>query len=114
MSLSRVSSIDGMQMGRDGTRESMSRRRMSFNPVSDWIPESAKRPSVVPTYTREDVSKGKRIGELVLKIQPPVASKQALTRRSAGDCRGHLLPLRRWNRLRLRRYQTRPHSTRSV
>jgi hypothetical protein len=36
---------------------------MSFNPVSDWIPETTKRRSVVPAYTREEVSKGKRIGE---------------------------------------------------
>jgi len=36
---------------------------MSFNPVSDWVPETTKRHSVVPVYTREEVSKGKRIGE---------------------------------------------------
>jgi hypothetical protein len=64
MSLSRVSSIDGLQMGREGTRASISHRRMSFNPVSDWMPELQKRPSVSSTYTREEVSKGKRIGEL--------------------------------------------------
>jgi hypothetical protein len=64
MSLSRVSSIDGLQMGREGTRASISHRRMSFNPVSDWVPELRKRPSVSSIYTREEVSKGKRIGEL--------------------------------------------------
>ena len=69
MSLSRVSSMDGMQMGREGTRESMSHRRMSFNPVSDWAPEAHKRPSVVSTYAREEVSKGKRIGEFATQVK---------------------------------------------
>jgi hypothetical protein len=59
--------MDGLQMGREGTRESISRRRMSFNPVSDWVPESHKRQSVVTTYTKEEVSKGKRIGELAAR-----------------------------------------------
>jgi hypothetical protein len=58
-------------MGREGTRESISHRRMSFNPVSDWEPESHKRPSVVSTYTREEVSKGKRIGELAARDTIP-------------------------------------------
>lgn len=40
---------------------------MSFNPVSDWVPESDKRPSPVSTYTKEEVSKGKRIGELAAR-----------------------------------------------
>jgi hypothetical protein len=55
--------MEGLQMGREGTQESMSHRRMSFNPVSDWIPETTKRHSIVSTYTHEEVSKGKRIGE---------------------------------------------------
>ena len=67
MSLSRVGSMDGMQMGREGTQEPSSYRRMSFNPVSDWVPELQKRPSVVSAYTREEVSKGKRISELATR-----------------------------------------------
>lgn len=53
--------MDGLQMGREGTRESSTHRRMSFNPVSDWGPELHQKPSVVSTYTKEEVSKGKRI-----------------------------------------------------
>jgi hypothetical protein len=55
--------MDGMQMEREGTRVSISPRRMSFNPVSDWVPEPSKKPSEVATYTREEVSKGKRMGK---------------------------------------------------
>jgi hypothetical protein len=71
MSLSRVSSIDGLQMGREGTRASISHRRMSFNPVSDWVPELQKRPSVSSAFAREEVSKGKRIGELAARDMNP-------------------------------------------
>jgi hypothetical protein len=63
--------MDGMQVGREGTRESISYRRMSFSPVSDWGLESHKRPSVVSTYTREEVSKRKRIGELAARDTIP-------------------------------------------
>lgn len=63
--------MDGMQMGREGTRQSVSHRRMSFSPVSDWGIESHKRPSIVSTYKREEVSKRKRIGELAARDTTP-------------------------------------------
>ena len=71
MSLSRVSSMDGMQVVREGSRESISHRRMSFNPVSDWGPKAAKDSSAVPTYTREEVSKSKRTSELAAQDKYP-------------------------------------------
>lgn len=114
MSLSRVSSIDGLQMGREGTRASISHRRMSFNPVSDWVPELQKGPSVPPTYTREEVSKGKRIGELAARDITSILPPQTLTRCSSGNHRRYILPLCCWSCLWLRRYQTGPRPGRSL
>jgi len=70
MSLTRVSSLDGSELGLGGRRDSVSHRRISFSPVSDWAPNPKmdRKMSVVSLYTHEEVSKGKRIGETESKI----------------------------------------------
>ncbi len=107
MSLSRVSSMDGMEVGREGTRASMSHRRMSFNPVSDWTPEMNKKDSVVPTYTKEEVSKRKRIGKNICEIFQSIRILKSWYSASRNRC--DLLSLRCWGCLWLCRNQARTH-----
>ena len=68
MSMSRVSSTDGREMGSERTRSSISYRRMSFNPIGDWPPETDRKTSVVSMYTKEEVSKGKRILQVAVAV----------------------------------------------
>jgi hypothetical protein len=68
MSLTRVASVDGFERERRGSNVSTP-RRMSFNPVSDWVPQKdhERRESVVTAALQfEEVSKRKR----VRKLQP--------------------------------------------
>ncbi|KAH0837686.1 Protein FMP42 [Fonsecaea pedrosoi] len=61
MSLTRVASVDGFERERRGSHVS-SHRRMSFNPVSEWIPPTDRKPSLVSVALQfEEVSKRKRI-----------------------------------------------------
>ena len=68
MSMSRVSSTDGREMGSDRTRSSISYRRMSFNPIGDWPPQTNRKTSVVSMYTKEEVSKSKRILQVAVAV----------------------------------------------
>ncbi|OAP64537.1 hypothetical protein AYL99_00509 [Fonsecaea erecta] len=68
MSLTRVASVDGFERERRGSNVS-SHRRMSFNPVSDWMPPKDRKPSVVTIALQfEEVSKRKRIVQVVVAI----------------------------------------------
>ncbi|EXJ83624.1 hypothetical protein A1O1_07247 [Capronia coronata CBS 617.96] len=68
MSLTRVASVDGLERERRGSSVS-SPRRMSFNPMSDWAPPTDRRPSLVQAALEfEEVSKQKRIVQVVVAI----------------------------------------------
>ncbi|OAG36586.1 hypothetical protein AYO21_09243 [Fonsecaea monophora] len=68
MSLTRVASVDGFERERRGSHVS-SHRRMSFNPVSEWIPPTDRKPSLVSVALQfEEVSKRKRIVQVVVAI----------------------------------------------
>ena len=61
MSLTRVGSVDGFERARGDSNVS-AHRRMSFSPVSDWMPPKDRKPSLVSTALQfEEVSKFKRI-----------------------------------------------------
>lgn len=82
-------------------------RKLSFNPVGTWVPPIAAEEPVGAF----EISKTKRIGE------SPVVnshSSRMLTDRSPGNSRRHLLPLRRWDRIRVRSHQASPHKRRSI
>lgn len=71
MSLNRVASIEGLQRDRDGHVDSSatSYRRMSFNPVDHWAPETQKKPSnAEPSTTFNEVPKGKRILQCAVAV----------------------------------------------
>ncbi|KIX07727.1 uncharacterized protein Z518_02381 [Rhinocladiella mackenziei CBS 650.93] len=68
MSLTRLSSVDGFERERRGSSVS-SQRRMSFNPVSEWVPPADRKASVVTAALQfEEVSKKKRIAQVVVAI----------------------------------------------
>ncbi|KIW88046.1 uncharacterized protein Z519_11156 [Cladophialophora bantiana CBS 173.52] len=68
MSLTRVSSIDGFERERRGSGVS-SQRRMSFNPVTEWMPPKDRKPSIVSIALQfEEVSKRKRILQVAIAI----------------------------------------------
>lgn len=63
MSLNRVKSIEGLQRDTDADSVTVSYRRMSFNPVDEWVPETQKgmeEPEAFSTSFTE-VSKQKRV-----------------------------------------------------
>jgi len=67
MSLARVGSVDGFDRERRGSTVSQ-QRRMSFNPISDWVPPRERGSSVVEAALAfEEVSKEKR-----LRAWPPL------------------------------------------
>ncbi|KAI1609156.1 MFS transporter, LAT3 family, solute carrier family 43, member 3 [Exophiala viscosa] len=68
MSLTRVASVDGLERERRGSSVS-SHRRMSFNPFTDRVPDGHRKPSVVSAALQfEEVSKQKRILQVVVAI----------------------------------------------
>ncbi|EXJ87515.1 hypothetical protein A1O3_04475 [Capronia epimyces CBS 606.96] len=68
MSLTRVSSVDGLERSRRGSSAS-AHRRMSFNPVAEWVPPTDRRPSIVQAALEfEEVSKQMRIVQVVIAI----------------------------------------------
>jgi MFS family permease len=75
MSLTRVSSID--QFERDAPTAGFEHRRMSFNPVTDWIPpkKGDEPPTAASVLEFEEVSKTKRLGELRLTPSLDVCAK---------------------------------------
>ncbi|KAK5451944.1 hypothetical protein LTS15_007667 [Exophiala xenobiotica] len=69
MSLTRVSSVDGFERERRGSRDS-SRRRMSFNPFNDHVPSTLRRKASVVSVALqfEEVSKRKRLLQVSIAI----------------------------------------------
>ncbi|KAK6387386.1 uncharacterized protein PV06_04969 [Exophiala oligosperma] len=68
MSLTRVASVDGFERERPGSSSS-SRRRMSFNPFSDQLPPAHRKASVVTEALQfEEVSKQKRLVQVIIAI----------------------------------------------
>ncbi|EXJ70704.1 uncharacterized protein A1O5_05694 [Cladophialophora psammophila CBS 110553] len=68
MSLTRVASIDGFERERRGSSVS-SQRRMSFNPVTEWMPPKDRKASIVSIALQfEEVSKRKRILQVAIAI----------------------------------------------
>lgn len=67
MSLTRIASVEGFERQRLGSNASTEQRRMSFNPISDWIPPKDvydRRPSLLnEALMTEEVSKRKRVGK---------------------------------------------------
>ena len=55
-------------MGSERTRSSISHRKMSFSPMGDWPPQADRKASVVSMYTKEEVSKGKRIIQVAVAV----------------------------------------------
>ena len=64
MSMTRVAAVDGLERQRRGSNVTEA-RRMSFNPVSDWVPpKDDRRLSNDSTpLAFEEVSKRRRIGK---------------------------------------------------
>ena len=62
MSLSTVRYTDGFDQQRRGSSAS-THRRMSFNPVADWVPERQRKESVATVLAFKEISKGWRICE---------------------------------------------------
>ena len=58
MSLHRVSSMESWEHVRGSSPASLEHRKMSFNPVANWVPPEVHKESAV------QVSKAKRIGKL--------------------------------------------------
>ena len=63
MSLTRVSSTD--QFERDAPASGLEHRRMSFNPVTDWIPpnDNDEPLNAASVLEFEEISKAKRYGQ---------------------------------------------------
>lgn len=76
MSLTRVSSTD--QFERDDPSSGLEHRRMSFNPVTDWIPPKDSREplNAASVLEFEEISKSTRYGEL---YRPLAAENSMLT-----------------------------------
>lgn len=62
-------SIEGLQRERDVDSTATSYRRMSFNPVDDWMPEMHKKTSTVePMTTFDEVPKSKRVLQCAIAV----------------------------------------------
>ncbi len=69
MSLNRVASIEGLQRERSDDSTTTSYRRMSFNPVDHWAPETSKKtPNVESIRAFDEVPKGKRILQCAIAV----------------------------------------------
>lgn len=62
MSLTRTSATDQLEPERRGSNASQ-HRKMSFNPISEWVPPKEDRQPSVSALDFEEVSKGKRLGK---------------------------------------------------
>jgi hypothetical protein len=70
MSLNRVVSIEGLERERNDDATATSYRRMSFNPIDDWIPDMQKKDSskVEPIATFDEVPKGRRVLQCAIAV----------------------------------------------